>query len=113
MANILGSYLAESNGDIVQATWVLTQSDTGLGVSVTMFPDKTVQATGTFGTGGAIAMEGSNNGVDWSALHDYQGNVISLTDTSVKLIAENPQQIRPRATAGSGTTVTITLIAVK
>ena len=109
MATVSGTSVIET--DAFTATWELTEADTGRAVSMTEFPDKTVQVTGTFG-GGNILIEGSNDGSNWASLHDYAGTALNLTDTSLTLIAENPAQLRPRATAGAGMSVTIRIIGV-
>lgn len=93
------------------AEWdLVTEADTGTSLSIVDFPDRTVQAvpaTGSFGTAGAITLEGSNDNTTFSTLHDFQGNALVLTDSTLHLIAENPRYIRPRATAGSGMSISI------
>lgn len=85
---------------------IAASGDVGTGIGMSDYPDRTVQVGGTFGSS-TIIMEGSNDGTNWSALHDFAGNAISLTDTSLKLIAENPYQIRFRSTAGSAASLTV------
>lgn len=112
MATKVGAYVNGTEAGRATATWTITEADTGQGIGMAEWPDKTVQAFGTFGAG-TVVLEGSNDGTNWSALHDFFGSAISLTDTSLKLIAENPSQIRPRATAGSGMSLTIQVIGAK
>lgn len=60
------------------------------------------QATGTFGAGGSIRMEGSNDGTNWFAL-----SPTALTAAGIFAAlgaAEHPRFIRPNVTAGDGTT---------
>lgn len=93
------------------AEWdLITEADTGTAVSLADFPDRTVQvvpAGGTFGTAGAVTLEGSNDNITFSVLHDFGGTALVLTDSTLHLIAENPRFIRPRSTAGSGMSVSI------
>lgn len=61
-----------------------------------------VQVTGTFGTGGSVKLEGSNDGVNW----------VGLSPTALAAAGffgalgngEHPKYIRPNVTAGDGTT---------
>jgi hypothetical protein len=82
---------------------------------VARFPDRTVQVTGTFGVGGSVAMEGSNDGgTTWGLLKDAYGVDIALTTAVCRAIGDNPMLIRPRVTAGDGTTnLTVTIAAAK
>lgn len=96
------------------AQWAsITEADTGQAVSLSSYPDRTVQVTGDFTSSGAITIEGSNDNSDFATLHDNQGNALVLTDTSIKLIAENPDYIRPRATAGSSVSMDVVIVASK
>lgn len=87
--------------------------DTATGVNIASFPDKTVIASGTFGTS-AVIVEGSGNstnGTDgtWVPLNDFSGAPISKTSNGSSVIAENPTWIRPGFGAGSGTALTVIL----
>lgn len=69
------------------------------------FQDRTVQITGTFGTGGSVTIQGSNDdGTTWATLTDPLGNNLTFTAAGMKQITELPQYIRPFVTAGDGTT---------
>lgn len=86
-------------------TWSgLLNGDTGEQVSLTDFPDRTVQIIGTFGAGGAVNFEGSNDGTNWAILTDPQGNAITKTSASIESVTETPRYVRPSVTAGDGTT---------
>lgn len=65
---------------------------------------RSVQFTGTFGTGGTILLEGSNDGTNYVTLTDPQGNAISKTAAGIEAIEETTVYIRPRVSAGDGTT---------
>lgn len=74
-------------------------------VSLPAYPDRTIQITGTFGAGGTIVLEGSNDGgTTWATLTDPLGNALSFTSAGMKQITELPELVRPRVTAGDGTT---------
>jgi len=63
-------------------------------------------ATGTFGTGGSIRMEGSNDGTNWVPL---TATALTAAGEFVLAPAEHPKFIRPNVTAGDGTTaITVT-----
>lgn len=86
-------------------TWTLLDSDdSGAPVELVDYPDKTATITGTFGAAGSITLQGSNDGTNWFALTDGQGNNITKTAAGMELIIENPRYIRPLVTAGDGTT---------
>ncbi|KKK57679.1 hypothetical protein LCGC14_3052050 [marine sediment metagenome] len=69
------------------------------------FADKTVHVKGTFGVGGNVIIEGSNDGVTWVTLTDPQGTALNtITTETLEAILENPLYIRPRVSAGDGTT---------
>lgn len=82
----------------------LDSDDSGAPAQLADYPDKTVTITGTFGAGGTIKIQGSNNGTDWFTVTDAQGNAIEKTAASMELITENPLYIRPLVTGGDGTT---------
>lgn len=61
-----------------------------------------VQVNGTFGTSGALQIQGSNDGTNWYQLADLGGTAISFTAAGYKGIRDFPVWIRPAITAGSG-----------
>ena len=86
-------------------TWSgLLNGDDGARVTLSDFPDRTVQIVGTFGAGGSVNFEGSNNGTDWAVLTDPQGNLITKTAAAMEFVTETPRYVRPRVTGGDGTT---------
>jgi hypothetical protein len=82
----------------------LLNGDTGAAVELIDYADKTVTITGTFGVGGSITMQGSNNNSDWFALTDPSSTAITKTAAGMEAILEAPRYIRPIVTAGDGTT---------
>jgi hypothetical protein len=89
----------------------LTQSglDSGAPVKMPGSADRCVQVLGTFGAAGSVRIEGSNVvapsvDADYTVLTDPQGNALDLTAARIEQITEVPLWIRPRVTAGDGTT---------
>jgi hypothetical protein len=94
-------------------TWSgLLNGDNGSAVSLTDYPDRTIQIVGTFGSGGSVTFQGSNDGVNYIALTDPQGNALTKTAAALELVAETPRFVRPTVTAGDGTTdLTVVMFA--
>jgi hypothetical protein len=63
-----------------------------------------VQVSGTFGVGGSVVIEGSNDGVNFIVLADPQGSALTFTVARIEQILELPRYVRPRVTAGDATT---------
>lgn len=112
MSTVNGIWTQNENRTATILWSTFTENDTGVAADCSAFPDRTVQVVGTFG-GGTIRIEGSIDGTNYSVLHDPQGNALDITSATIKLIAENPKLIRPRATAGAGVNVTIGIQAAK
>jgi len=93
----------QTNGVLV--TWTgLANGDTGALVEGVDYADRTVQISGTFGTGGSVTIEGSNDGATFAPLTDPQGNAITKTAAGLEVIEEGPRYVRPNVTAGDGAT---------
>lgn len=93
--------LTTTNADGAPAVWVA-------------WADRSIQFTGTFGTGGTIKLQGSNDGTNWIDLTDPQGNAISKTAAALEAVLEVAQYVRPYVSAGDGTTdLTATLLMRK
>lgn len=84
----------------------MTFSGTDVGAPIEMpgSADRTVQVTGTPGTGGSVRIEGSMDGVTYAVLSDPQGNALDITTLKIETIMELVRYIRPRITAGDGST---------
>ena len=84
----------------------MTFSGTDVGVAQEMpgSADRSVQVSGTFGTGGNLRIEGSNDGITYAVLTDPQGNALDFTTAKIETVMEIVRFIRPRITAGDGTT---------
>ena len=94
-------------------TWagLTTAAPTGTAIERAASTDRTVQVVGNFGTGGAVRMEGSNDGVNYLVLTDGQGNALLFTAEAIEAIAEATRFIRPRVSAGTGVNVNVFLYA--
>lgn len=92
--------------------WSLANGDTGAPYGDTPGQaDRSVQVHGTFGVGGSVTLEGSNDNVNWFTLHDLQNNNVTFTAAGLKQIQEVALYVRPNCTAGDGTTsLTVTLL---
>ncbi len=102
--------------NVSKTVWAgLLQSSADVGSALEM-PDAlrhTFQLSGTLGTGGAVPLEGSNDGTTWGALRDAAGNAVTLNAIGmIWSTADAPQYIRPGTTAGDGTTnLTLTVVS--
>lgn len=66
-----------------------------------------VQVIGSFGSGGTVLIEGSNDGVNYGTLTDPQGVALSLTAAGIKSLQQITRYIRPRVSAGTGVDVDV------
>ncbi len=80
------------------------------------FADKSIQANGTFGAGGTVVCDASNDGTNFFAATNPTGTAVSLAAPTVPLtasgsaITEAAIMFRPRVSAGDGTTsLTVTM----
>ena len=87
--------------------------DAGSPVELPNYSDRSVQVTGTFGTGGSVRIEGSLDGTNYATLTDPQGNALDVTAAKIEAISEAVRYIRPRVTAGDGTTTLVVTILFK
>lgn len=100
-----------NNAHFVQWTPLLN-GDSGAPFAMPGFADRSVQIGGTFGAGGTVLIEGSNDGSNYVTLNDPQGVALSITAAGLKEISQICKLIRPRVSAGDGTTsITVTLLA--
>ncbi len=100
-------------------TWAdMANGDDGEPLMFAGHADKTMQVFGTFGSGGSVTFEGSNdarvatdpNNAVWFTMNDPQTLPLVKTAAGGDLIIENPRYMRPRVTAGDGdTSITVIL----
>lgn len=84
--------------------WTLANGDAGSIADHTGTGDRTVQVQGTFGAGGSVSLEGSIDRLTWYTLRDTQAVSLTFTAAGLKTVLESVPYIRPRVTAGDGTT---------
>ncbi|MDE2106110.1 MAG: hypothetical protein KGL39_53300 [Patescibacteria group bacterium] len=90
----------------------MANGDTGSPQSLPGFCDRSIAVSGTFGSGGSVALEGSNDGVNFVALTTPPGVTIALTAAGLLPCSTACLWIRPHVTAGDGTTaLTVTVFA--
>ena len=106
MATTAPSSVTKLGGDdsVVKVTYTIANGNDGTPCEYAQWADRSVHVAGTFGVGGTIVIEGSNNGSTYKTLTDPQGNALSFTAESIEAITELVRYIRPRVTAGDGTT---------
>lgn len=97
-----------------KAQWgPMANGDVGLPENLFAYSNLTVQVKGTFGVGGSVSIEGSNDGgTTWVTLFDNRGAGAALTFTAAGLrsVNDRPLQMRPNVTAGDGTTALTIII---
>lgn len=100
------------NHQVILYTYTGMQNgDSGEAFQLAQLADRTVQVVGTFGTGGNVRIEGSLDGTNYAVLTDPQGNALDINQAKIECITELVRYIRPRVTAGDGTTsLTVTLL---
>lgn len=92
-------------GESSCVTWpALGNGDTGAPIAFGAYTDRTIQFHGTFGVGGAVAFEGSNDNTNWFTLTDPQGNPIAKTSAALEAVSEATRFVRPHVTGGDGST---------
>ncbi len=97
-----------------QVQWTgLLNGDDGSPIAMPGHVFRSVQFTGTFGAGGTIQIEGSNDGTNYVVLTDFQGNNISKTSAALEGVQELTYYIRPRVTAGDGTTALVATLVMR
>ena len=103
---------ASMNQRVAIFTWAdIPNGDDGTPVELAQWADRSVQVTGTFGAGGSVRIEGSNDGTSYAPLTDPQGNDIDIASAKIEALSELVRYVRPRVTAGDGTTsLTVTLL---
>lgn len=77
--------------------------------------DRSVQVLGTFGAAGSINFEGSNEATPttWAILNDPSSAALTFTAAKIEAVLEMTRWVRPKITAGDGTTSLTVLMAVK
>lgn len=72
--------------------------------------DRSIQVEGTFQSGSVIALQGSNDGINYHTLHDPFNNLITIGTASIVQVTEVTAWMKPVFTGGTGTeSLTITI----
>ncbi len=74
------------------------------------YPDRSVQAFGTWGTTPTLKFQGTNevtSPTHFYNLDDPQGTEISMTADKLDQVLQNTYQVRPYLSAGTGVTLTV------
>ncbi|MBK8772253.1 MAG: hypothetical protein IPM06_17775 [Rhizobiales bacterium] len=89
----------------------ITEADTGAAFELSRFADRSVQVFGTFGAGGTLLIEGSNDGgTTWATLKDVFGVALQFTSADILTIGPIVRHIRPRVSAGTGVSLNVYLV---
>ena len=109
------TYAPDGNRNAVLVSWSLANGDDGAPYKGFGIIDGSVQVQGTFGAGGSVQMELSNDGTNYQLAADPQGTDVVKTSADLETLLDIVgRQIRPRVTAGDGTTaLVVTLYAVR
>jgi hypothetical protein len=92
-------------------TWAgLANGESGSAVQLAGQSDRSLQFTGTFGSGGLVALQGSNDNTNWVTLNDMNGNAITASAAGLVGVLEATAYVRPTVSSGDGSTaITVTL----
>lgn len=89
----------------------LTTTDLdGAAVQNARFSDRSVHVSGTFGAGGTVTVQGTNQTdaaglpINWLPLSDPAGVALAITSASIKTVLQITRFIRPLVSGGDGTT---------
>lgn len=114
MPTIAKTNLPSGNTKTLIVRWAgMANGDDGEAINFSQYTDKSVQVFGTFGAGGSVCIEGSNDGSNWAVLTDPQGNDLNITAAKIEMVTEATQFVRPRVTAGDGTTSLTVVLLMK
>lgn len=81
-----------------------TTTDTSSALYFPDYSDRSVVVTGTFGSNGAVTIEGSNDNSTWATVSDPNGNALNITATAIKAITEASIYLRAHVSTGDTTT---------
>lgn len=111
MANIEQSSVGTNTSMAYVAQWAnVKNGDVCRSQPAAQYTDKSVQVYGTFGMGGQVAVEGSNDGQNWAPLSDPQGNELVLSSAKIEMVSEATLFIRPVVTGDETTSLTVLIL---
>lgn len=107
--------------DVRIVTWSgLLNGDYGAAVAIPAYADRSIQVLGTLGVGGNVRVHGTNKAApdetadaDWAVLTDPQGNDLNLAALKIESVTEPVLWIRPKVTAGDGTTAFTVILVLR
>jgi hypothetical protein len=108
--------VTDLNGTVVNPnTWTaLATTDTCVPVYEPAMTDKCIHVTGTAGSGGSIALTGSNDGTNFVTLQDVFGDALSaMSPGTIAQINQDTAWIKPVVNSGDGTTALNVIISGK
>jgi len=79
------SFPINGTHEFMLVTWPnMTNGDTGLPFTLAEYADRSAQVEGTFGSGGIVLIEGTNDATNWRTLNDPYSNAISITTAKIR-----------------------------
>lgn len=114
VTSFAGGTSAPCRGVLVTTWTAFAGVTTSIPISAPHYPDKTISATGTWG-GATLVVNGSGDGTTYVGLNDSrgEGNAVSMTADNLVTILENPRYIQVKTTGGTGTSLVVTITAVR
>lgn len=110
----------DGNPNCIKVTWETLTNTNYAGsplIGLTDYTVRSIQVIGTFGTGGSVSIQGSNDsGATFATLTTDNSGAIAATFTAagIKRLSEITQQIKPVVTVSDGTTdLDVIMILVK
>lgn len=107
MATIVPTVTRNGDGSVIKMSYetLTTTNDVGSVIAWPEYWGRTIQVLGTFGAGGTLLVEGSNDGgTTWATLDDGFGDPLSITAAGIYTITAVTELTRVRVSAGDGTT---------
>lgn len=68
-----------------------------------------VQISGIFGANGSVALEGSNDGIDFFTIDDIHGDPIRRSSGGIMTVGDRPRYIRPSVSGDASVNVKVVL----
>lgn len=108
MAEVSGTFVLSDDGVAIMTWSAMAGGDTGKPARMGRYSDKTVHVVGDSVD---VAMEGSNDLVNWAPVHNAVGaamdTIVGTPPGTIETILDNPLYIRPNVTGGSSTSVIV------
>jgi hypothetical protein len=106
MAEKVATLVSDWNAEIQRIKWLaMANGDTGAAIELGNWADRSIQITGTFGAGGSVSLQGSNDGgTTWVTLTDQAGSALTFTSAGLRQVLQLTHMVRMTVTAGDGTT---------